>query len=45
MAEACSKTPFVWVTEDNMCELIDDSDPENTKEQVKYAVSRINSFA
>ena len=45
MADACSKTPLVWVTEDDMCELIDDSDPKNTKKQVKHAVNRINSFA
>ena len=28
-----------------MCELIGDSDAENTKKQVKYAVNRMNSFA
>ena len=45
MAESCSKTLFVLVTEDDMCELVDDSDTENTKKQVKYAVNRMNSFA
>ena len=45
MAEACSKNPFVLVTEDDMCELIDDFDAENTKEQVRYAVNRMNAFA
>jgi hypothetical protein len=44
MGGACSK-PFVLVTEEDMSELIENSDPANTKKQIKYAVSRTNSFA
>jgi hypothetical protein len=44
MAGACSK-PFVLVTEEDKSELIDNSDAANTKKQIKYAVSRMNSFA
>ena len=43
MAEACSKNPFVLVTKDGKWELTDNSDAENTKKQIKYAVNRINS--
>ena len=45
MAEACSKKHFVLVTEDDMCEFIDDSDAETKKKQVKYTVNRVNSSA
>ena len=37
MAKACNK-PFVLVNEDNISELIKDSDDENTKIQIKYVV-------
>ena len=36
---------FFWVSEDDICELIEDSDAENTKKRIRYAVSRMNSFA
>ena len=39
-----SKKPFVSVTEDDMCKLIDDFDARNTKKQVRYAVNRTNKF-
>ena len=44
MAGAYNK-PFVMVTEDDICEHIADSDTENTKKQIIYAVSRMDSFA
>jgi site-specific recombinase XerD len=42
---ASSNKPFVMVSEDDISELIEDSDAENTKKQIRYAVSRMNSFA
>ena len=44
LAASCNM-PFVLVNEDDISQLIEDSDAENTKRQIKYAVSRIKSFA
>ena len=40
-----SNKPFVLLNEEEMCELIDDSDTENTKKRIRYGISRMNSFA
>ena len=38
-----SNKPFVLLNEEEMCELIDDSDAENTKKLIRYGISRMNS--